>query len=114
MLYAGCSQPDMVEVSGTATWEGQPMPSGEIVFHPTDRAIPPAAGKIVDGEFKFFSKPGTMRVEIDAARKTGERDPIEGFEITELYIPAKYNRSSELKAEVTLDGENHFDFALVP
>ena len=80
----------------------------------TDRAPPPTAGKIVNGEFRFLCKPGAMRVEIDAARKTGKRDPIEGFEITELYIPAKYNRSSELMANVTLDGENHFNFALAP
>jgi hypothetical protein len=53
-----------------------------------------------------------MRVEIEAARYTGERDPVEGFLITELYIPARYNKQSELEVEVTPDGENHFEFKL--
>jgi hypothetical protein len=111
LTAAGCSKSDVVEVTGVATWEGQPMPSGEVVFLPADPKARPSAGLIKDGKFKFLSKTGKMRVEIDAARDTGKRDD-RGNMIDELYIPAKYNRTSKLEAEVTQDGENHFEFAL--
>jgi hypothetical protein len=109
---AGCSRSDMVEVNGAVAWKGRPVETGEIVFLPTNKSMAPAAGRIRGGQYKLLSKPGKMRVEIQAVRKTGKRDPREGFEITELYIPAKYNASSVLAADVTLDGENKFDFDL--
>ena len=37
---------------------------------------------------------------------------MRGYEITELYIPARYNAESELAVEVTRDGENEFNFNL--
>jgi hypothetical protein len=112
VLLAGCKRSDLVEVTGEVTWEGKPLPTGEIVFFSPEKSIPPHAGRIVNGSFRFMSKPGTARVDIQAARLTGKRDPIEGFEISELYIPAKYNKDSQLKVEVTPDGTNHFKFDL--
>lgn len=109
---AGCSRSELVEVTGTVTWEGQPVETGEIIFHPIDASITPAAGRIRGGEFSFLTKPGKKRADIQAVRKTGKRDAKEGFEITELYIPAKYNTQTELEADVSPDGENHFEFAL--
>ena len=51
-----------------------------------------------------------------APRKTGQqvRDHITGDMIDEIvqYLPAKYNRQSELNAEVSDDGANSFDFKL--
>ncbi len=88
------------------------MPIGEVVFVPTDNRTSPSAGKIEQGAFAFPTKPGTMRVEIQAVRETGEIHPTEGYKITELYVPARYNTESELTAEVTRDGENHFTFDL--
>ncbi|WP_428305682.1 hypothetical protein [Lacipirellula sp.] len=108
----GCSQPEFLEVSGTVNWQGNPVEVGEIIFHPTDPSVSAAAGRIRGGAFKFLSKCGKMRVDIQAVRKTGKRDPIEGFEITELYIPEKFNARSELEIEVTRDAENHFTFDL--
>jgi hypothetical protein len=112
--HAGCSHSDLVEVTGKVTWEGKPVDVGEIIFHPVDASITPAAGRIRAGQFRFLAKPGKKRVDIQAVRSTGKRDPKEGFEITELYIPARYNAETELEADVTPDGENHFEFALTP
>jgi hypothetical protein len=111
-LFVGCARSDMVEVSGTVTFNGAPVPDGEIIFFPQDKAVAPAAGRITKGAYRFMSKAGMMRVEIQAARSTGKRDPVDGFLISELYIPAQYNKQSTLSAEVRLDAENHFDFAL--
>jgi len=109
---AGCSPSDMVEVTGSVSWNGQPVEVGEIIFAPLDKTRAPTAGRIRGGAYKLLAKPGKVRVEIQAVRKTGKRDPREGFEITELYIPRRYNEESELLAEVTADGENHFNFKL--
>ncbi len=111
-VAAGCSRSDLVEVSGAVAWKGQPVETGEIVFLPANKSIAPAAGRIRGGRYKLLSKPGKMRVEIQAVRKTGKRDPREGFEITELYIPAKYNSNSELAAEVDAEGKNEINFQL--
>jgi hypothetical protein len=109
----GCSQPDTVEVSGSVEWEGAPIPQGDVVFFSLDPHVPPAAGKITDGAYRFYTKPGDKRVEIRSFRLSGKRTP-QGRPIGEMYIPKRYNDESELTANVTLDGENKFDFALKP
>lgn len=111
-ILMGCARSELLEVSGDVTWNGSPMPSGEIIFFPTDKHVAPFAGRIANGSYKLFSRPGEMRVEIEAARMTGKRDPVEGFEISELYVPAKFNKQSTLKVNVVADDDNHFDFAL--
>ena len=105
--------PETVEVSGTVTWEGAPIANGDIVFASIDPHIPAAAGKIADGAFTFRCKPGKKRVEIRSYRLSGKKTP-QGRPIGEMYIPKRYNDKSELTADVTLDGENKFDFALKP
>jgi hypothetical protein len=112
-LMIGCSRPDTVEVSGSVTWEGAPMPHGDIVFVDLDPHVPAAAGKIVEGDYAFQCKPGNKRVEVSAYRLSGKKTPA-GKPIGEMYIPKKYNSESTLAAETTLDGENRFDFKLTP
>jgi len=112
LLAAGCSRSEFVTVTGVVTWNGAPLTDGEVIFIAEDKRIPPAAGKLTDGTFEFLSKPGKMRVEIQAVRKTGKLHPIHGFELTELFIPTRYNSETALTAEVAADGDNHFTFNL--
>jgi hypothetical protein len=112
MLCLGCAESEYVPVSGVVTWNGAPMPSGEVIFVPADNRTSPSAGKIQSGAFEFVAKPGPMRVEIQSVRETGEIHPTEGYKLTELYVPPRYNAQSELTAEVTRDGDNHFTFDL--
>ena len=107
----GCSRPDTVEVTGTVTWEGAPIPHGEVAFFSVDPHIPAAAGRISDGTFQFRSKPGQKRVEIRSVRLSKKLTP-QGRPIGEMYIPVRYNSESILTEEVTLDGENNFNFPL--
>jgi hypothetical protein len=79
---------------------------------PHDKSIANVGGKLVDGNFKLRSKPGKMKVYIQAVSWTGKWDPVEKCEITEMNIPARYNDKSQLNVEVTRDGDNHFEFAL--
>lgn len=108
-----CSRPsDVVEVTGTVTWNGEPMPTGMIVLLPTEVRQAPAGGKIADGKFLVRTKPGKMRVQIEAVRATSERDPATGTFLGEMYVPAHYNKQTELEADITREGKNRFEFAL--
>lgn len=111
VFLGGCSRSETVEVAGTVTWEGKPLSGGEIVFVPDDRRSTVGAGKIVDGAYNLHVKPGKKRVEIQATRETDRRSES-GLKIFELYLPRRYNKDSELTADVTVDDENEFNFDL--
>jgi hypothetical protein len=113
LALLGCSKPETVEVSGTVNWEGAPIPNGDIVFVPLDPHITPTAGKIIDGAYTFEAKPGEKRVEITSYRLSGKFTPA-GKPIGEMYIPDRYNANSTLTTNVTLDGDNEFNFDLKP
>jgi hypothetical protein len=102
-----------VAVSGTVTWEGAPIPHGDIRFFPLDPHITPTAGKIIDGAYAFEARPGEKRVEITSYRLSGKLTPA-GKPIGEMYIPDRYNANSTLTADVTFDGDNQFNFDLQP
>jgi hypothetical protein len=113
MFVIGCQQAnDDVEVSGAVTWNGKPLPAGMIVLQPTEPRQPPVGGKIEDGKFLLRTKPGKMRVQVEAVRDTRERDPETGTFLGEMYIPSRYNRETELEANITHEGKNFFEFAL--
>ena len=59
------------------------------------------------------AKPGKKRVEIQATRETN-RVSDAGVRVFELYIPRRYNKESELTADITWDGKNEFNFNLAP
>jgi hypothetical protein len=111
VVSLGCSRPDTVEVSGLVEWEAAPIPQGDIVFFSRDPHVPAAAGKIIDGAYRFRTKAGEKRVEIRSFRLSGKKTSL-GRPIGEMYIPKRYNDESELTADVTLGGENKFDFKL--
>jgi hypothetical protein len=113
ILLLGCSRPETVEVSGMVTWDGAPIPNGDIVFAAIDPHIAAAAGKISEGEFRFRCKPGEKRVEIRSYRLTGKKTS-QGNPAGEMYIPGRYNSESKLTADVTLHGKNSFEFPLKP
>ena len=112
-LSAGCGGDGKYPVSGTVTWNGEPIPNGHIIFTPDDAAIAPDAMQFTDGSFSFRASPGTKRVEIFADRPLGEPDPIMNVVAHEQYIPTRYNEETELAANVTAEGPNQFQFDLV-
>ena len=110
-------------LEGTVTLDGAPLTMGHITFVPQSGTKGPiAGGKITEGQFFVSSAGGTFvgkfRVNITATRKTGRTvvTPMFGKEEeideTEQFFPPRYNRQSELTAEVTADGRNRFQFAL--
>ena len=121
-ILSGCGQAtDRRALEGSVTLDKAPLADGNIGFFPQSGTGGPAAGgKIKEGRFLIDrdkgAYSGTFRVEITAARKTGKKvktplgDMIDGYE---QYLSERYNRSSELTAEVTEDGPNQFEFALM-
>jgi hypothetical protein len=113
MMIVGCAPAsDVVEVTGDVTWNGLPMPSGMIVLHPVDSQLAAVGGQIRDGKFVVHSKPGKMRVQIEAVRTTDRIDSATGTKLGEMYVPARYNSQTTLEADVARDGANHFVFPL--
>ena len=121
-LLAGCGgSTDRQALQGTVTLDNGPLQQGSIRFIPqAGTGGPSAGGEIKGGRFSVEADKGVLRgsfrVEITASRKTGRktRDRVSG-EMTDIYaqfLPACYNRNSELTAEVKARGPDQFEFAL--
>ena len=120
----GDSGPERAEVSGSVTFAGQPIETGSIAFIPDGATSGPSVGgSIRDGMYHIPRSEGpvigTHRILIQATRPTGQQveagegadDPAAMVDEVEMYIPERYNRNSELTADVQ-PGSNQFDFAL--
>jgi len=110
---SGCSgtQDGKYKVSGSISWKGTPVETGFITFHPSNGKAP-EAGRITNGLYTFRAFPGESRVTIQAAEVIGF-DKGMNQAITKEYIPAKYNKESEMRVDVLTEGENRFDFSLI-
>lgn len=123
MVLAGCgaaSGPQRASLSGTITLDGTALERGVISLVPIAGTKGPTAGvEIVAGKYTIAQStgpvPGHYRVEITANRKTGKiRDEggmVGKVEVTEQYIPAKYNTASTLELDIVA-GSNSRDFKL--
>jgi len=123
LAFIGCGGPDFVSVHGIVTFDGQDIESGMIVFEPVDRKGPSAGAKIEQGKYRVSKSdglpPGEKIVRINSARKTGRKVSAGAFapqgtmvDELELYLPATYNRASEMRCTLTLGDANQQDFAL--
>ena len=109
----GCSPkgPKVYPISGTVTFNGKPVPDGDIVLLTSGEVDEP--GKIKDGKFAFTARAGNKRVKIMASRQEGPVDPQMGAAPLTQYIPAKYSsEQTELTMEVKESGKNEFPFEL--
>ena len=100
---------ERVPVSGTVSYDGQPVAQGTIRFAPlSGQKVPLSAAQIKDGKYTADSKGGVAvgeyRVEIDAYHKGKPTNPSRplppGVERGSTgwvqYIPPKYGTESEL------------------
>lgn len=116
-LLAGCGGggADLQPVSGTVTYDGQPIESGRIMFRETQGEQRAFSAEIVNGAYKAETATGPMRVEVIGSRlvpgKFDESNPGEKVPMGEMYIPEKYNSRSELTADIQ-PGENTVNFDL--
>ena len=111
MLFSsGCTEsgPQRYLITGKVSMDGTPVERGDILFMPTEPGPSVDGGKINNGAYSVEVKPGTKRVVIRAVRnhptkmmpgiEPGTMEPVQ-----EEYIPAKYNRATELEANVQQD-----------
>ena len=118
LLLLGCDgKPSTYPVSGTVTFDGDPLPDGDILFVDADNKVGPDAGKIKDGKFECKAKAGKKNVQIRATRlekpKGGATGAMGETELPVDYIPEKYNIKTELQADVTSGGPNKYEFKLL-
>jgi hypothetical protein len=130
-LLTGCSSgPKRYKVTGNVKYKGTPITAGTITFLDEKGGVAGGA-PIKDGAFEIEQKagllPGKYKVSIsypdpkraprapEPGELPGEGDPAGGAdmsrEVKDL-LPAKYNRQTELTAEVKEDGSNDFPFDL--
>lgn len=109
----GCGPGDSkVPVVGMITFDDSPMPDGYVTLTP-DGGGSPVASPIVAGKFELAARPGPYRVEIEASRFVGEKNPIMGLQPREHYVPARYNSATTLRCEVKRAGGNSFNYELM-
>lgn len=119
LFVLGCGGDQRQSLTGTVTLDGQPLAEGSITFMPQAGTTSPSAGaNITEGRFSISAEkgllPGVFRVEITAKRKTGEQvmsDTAGMVEQYEQFLPACYNRESQLTATVPQGGKP-LEFAL--
>jgi hypothetical protein len=118
---AGCGgvddAPATVTVMGEVTFDGQPLPTGEIIFRPTDGNGRADAAPIKDGKYSLECTLGGRAVTITALREVSgvvvqELETGEAGGEVEQYIPEAYNDRTTLTADVTESGDNTFNFPL--
>ncbi|WDI44486.1 hypothetical protein [Bremerella sp. P1] len=114
MTLLGCAASDehpKYPVSGTITYDGEPIESGSIVFDPVDGIGPSAMGGIENGVIKAEVSAGEKILRISAVRTLDKKDQY-GESITESFIPDKYNGESQIHETVTADGKNELTIEL--
>lgn len=124
LALAGCSskpadQPPLGRVRGTIKMDGQPLPGVDVVFVP-DKGRPSEATTDKSGRYDLSyigstkgAKLGPHKVLIRPAEISPGDVPADGSKpaAPRPVVPAKYNKRSELTAEVKAGG-NTIDFAL--
>ena len=117
-FLTGCanSGPATYPVTGTVTFDGQPVQAGDITFESDSGDVSTDAGKIVNGKYECKVKPGRKKVKITASREIPGKSTkgAMGETLTERkeYIPENYNSKTELTAEVDEAPDNKIDFDL--
>lgn len=98
------------EVSGTVTFDGHPVQTASLVFAP-DGGGNKEGAVATDGRFTAKLPPGRYKIEVRASKAVGKRKQRgfdgkeEEIELTEEFIPARYNAKTEL-AETFTSGSN--------
>jgi hypothetical protein len=114
-VACGPSGPRLNPVTGSVTFDGEPIAEGRIQFRAVEGDQRAFSGEITSGQYRIETSAGRMTVEIIASRlipgKFDESNPDEKVPVGEMYIPGRYNSETELTADVPVGGTRR-DFAL--
>src|SRR6478735_5999797 len=127
-LLVGCGAKDgyaelgLVEVTGTVTLDGKPLPQAKVTFETEDKrlatGITDAAGHyalMYDSETRgCLPGPKTVRITMGASDVEGG-GAAEGSTAGKQSLPARFNTKSELKADVSASQKTiNFDLKSAP
>ncbi len=120
LVCTGCSQSNLVEVTGKVTYKGEPVSSGTISFVAADK--PAAYGDLQsDGTYSLHTTapgdgatPGAYRVMVVAMQDQGTLLPEQKSSLPPPTIPVKYTSlaTTDLTANVEPNKKNVIDFNL--
>lgn len=115
----GCGQdsgPALANVTGTVTLDGKPLPDAAVTFYPADGGRPSQGFTDESGKYtlrftgtKEGAVVGQNTVQVEVGLPMGESEAPPASKLPQL--PAKYNKKTELTAEVKR-GSNTIDFDL--
>ena len=113
-LLPGCGKagPETYSVTGTVTWRGKPVPTGNVMFVPDNG--PPAVGLIAaDGTYRLRAVAGKHRVGVTAIPKIPSGVELTTYMAKPL-VPARFNRPDEsgIVVEVQPGDDNSLDLDL--
>ncbi len=108
----GCGGTGRIALSGTVTYNGEPIDNGTIGFvsNTSGAAGGTASATITDGKYAFDSEhgppPGKYKVEIYWNKKTGRKvgtpgDPGVKMDEVRQILPPRFNKKTELTADVS-------------
>ena len=122
-VQCGCGSggPELAEVTGTVTLDGNPVPNATVIFNPTTEGGTNSMGKTdAQGNYRLeFTQDkkgaliGEHTVQI-TTKKISASDMPDTGEVVEtkfVAIPPQYRKAGALKAEVKKQ-RNQIDFAL--
>lgn len=121
VLTVGCRDqgPRLYSVSGTVTYDGNSIETGEITFAPVGGTGRPDSGVIANGKYQLKVTQGNKIIKISAVSNDPalvgpppSDMPPGGINPPREYIPESYNLASALTAEVLAKNNQVFDFDL--
>jgi len=93
-------------VSGTVTFEGQPVKDGSVTFVKSEGEVVREGAVIRDGTFQASLPPGEYKIELNAQKVVSKRKQ-KGFDgkdeevdITEELFPERYNTKTTLTKKI--------------
>jgi hypothetical protein len=117
LIVAGCGQ-RMGEVTGTVTYNGKALPSGQVTFFGADKQVV-GGSSIIEGKYKVLKvPPGTVKITVRTppppppASQTAKQDappPEKRPPLESIAIPPKYGNpdQSGLTYEVKPGSQEH-------
>jgi len=105
LLSIGCVN-EKSSVSGTVTFEGQPVKSGTITFVKSDGDLMREGAVIQDGSFEAHVPPGNYKIELNAQKvvRTRTQKGFDGkdeeVQVTEELFPERYNTKTSLTTKI--------------
>jgi hypothetical protein len=114
LLLMGCGPKGSAtyEVTGTVTYEGQPLERGAIELVPDNTKQRAVEARIAGGKYTIRAPEGEATVRIYATRVSGPFNKEMGAAPETQYLHDNYNARSKLRVKVSGSGENIHDFKL--